>query len=214
MDAKVRLGPIQKIGGLYDRQVINIDIDLDGINDFEISGYVWGSTGMGHYPEADIACLNTATFLNLTSTIDTTFFNRDTNIYTQNGQVNIDYFDRYPCRRMESTDSIYSVAENNHIRVFYKHKIISITDNWMTDTIDLNYYMAGSSAYTTLYESPDTIIRRYRAYSFINCKGFPNNKTAYIGIMKNVSGKEKLGWINLHISNSSQITIFETALQE
>lgn len=169
---------------------------------------------MGHYQKADIACLNSTTYLNLISTIDTTFFNRDSNIYIQNGRVNIDYYDRYPCRRREPTDSIHSIAQNIHIRVFNEHDIVSLNDYWITDTIDLNYYKAGSANYTKLYESQDTIIRRYFASCFVNCKGFPNDKTAYIGIKKNVSGKEKLGWIKLRITYYRQIEIFEVALQE
>ena len=202
------------IAGIYDRQSILIDLDLDGLDDIEISGIVTGSTGLGHTPSAEIACLNSNTFVSLINSIDTTFLDIDTNIYIQNGITFINYTKRFRCSRTTPNDSIYRIIEKDHIRVLSKSEMISTNDFWANDTIKLNYYIAGSPSYNVEYESMDTIIRTYVGSSYFNCRGFPNDQVGYVGIMISSPETMRLGYIKIHITNYIQITIFEFALQK
>ena len=202
------------IGGYYDKQVLGIDLDLDGIDDIGIISNVWGSPGMGHHPEADIACLNQDTYLNIIHTLDTTFLKIriDTHYSSPNQLLYIDYIEYYSCDRRYGEDSIVRIQEKEHINVLKKYDKISINDSWICDSVDLNH-QGGSPWPERLYYSGDTTINKY-VNSYYECRSFPNDKIAYIGIKKLKLGQEKLGWIKLSISNYYKVSILESALQE
>jgi hypothetical protein len=201
------------IGGYYDRKTFSIDIDFDGVQDCKISSYAWGSSGLGAFKEASITCLNSATYLNQISIVDTIFYIRDTTIFSYGSKVRIEHYDSPTCYESELTYRMYERDEEAYTKVFTENDTISMNDFWKVDTANLALWASGGSNYNTLYESPDTVIRLYTR-SFVECNGFPNDMDTYIGIKKEVSGMEKLGWIKIRISDFYIVTILEFALQE
>ena len=198
------------VGGYHDRQEYEIDIDRDGVNDFQIMSNIWGSPGMGQYPEADIACLNRDSYFNVNHYSDTSFLHIsiDTHHYES---VEIYIRNTFTCERIDAADSILKVKESHYLNVFKKEDIISISDPWISDTLGLDY--SWSSYYDIYDSSPDTIIYQVNTFDY-NCHPFPGDEIRYIGIKKVSSELTRLGWIKLSISDNYKVSILETALQE
>ncbi len=198
------------VGGYHDKQVYEIDIDQDGVNDFQIMSNIWGSPGLGQHPEADIACLNHDSYFSVSPFSDTSFLH--TAIDTHNYEtVEIYIRKTYTCDRIDVSDSVLMIKESHYLNVFNKKDIVSISDSWISDTLGLDY--SWNSFYESYSSSPDTTIFIVHTYDN-NCHPFPGDRIAYVGLKKESSGKARLGWIKLSISDNYKVSILETALQE
>lgn len=198
------------IGEYHHKQVYEIDIDLDGVNDFQIMSNIWGSPGMGQHPEADIACLNRDSYFNVSPFYDTSFLHItiDTHKFEK---VEIYIRNTYTCERIDVKDSILRVRESRYLNVFNKKDIVSISDSWRSDTLGLDY--SWSSYYDIISNSPDTMVYLVNTFDN-NCHPFPGDSIAYVGIKKESSERARLGWIKMSISDNYKVSILETAIQE
>jgi hypothetical protein len=201
------------IGGYHDKNTYQIDIDHDNENDIEISSNVWGSPGLGHHPEADIACLNQETYFKVERFSDTTYFNSriDTFYDIDNHKVYIDNQIYYSCEIIFGNDSIWRIADNEHISILDKHEEITVNSQWICDSVNLNQ-LGGSPIPEYISISDDTIVRRF-VYSYNECKSFPNDFIRYIGIKKELDDITLLGWVKLSISEYYKVSILESAIQ-
>jgi len=199
------------IGAYWEPASFEIDIDKDSIVDFKIYSIYWGSPGMGYYSESSVVCLNNSSYININYFPDTVFLYTKIDTVNSDNETRITIYDTYSCERKYPNDSVMNIEESYCINVLNKKDSISVADSWMTDSITLieavRWYVCQVS------ETPDTTVWRQSHY-YHNCHSFPNNTMAYIGIKKENSGKIKLGWIKLSISQNFIISVLEAAIQK
>ncbi|MBK9107584.1 MAG: hypothetical protein IPM92_04170 [Saprospiraceae bacterium] len=200
-----------KIEGAYHSPVsFALDIDKNGISDFQFTSNIWGSPAIGQHPEADISCLNNLAFIYVATISDTAFLftKSDTNYQ---GKVNIILKNTYSCKRISPTDSIRSIINSKHIKVLARFDEIRNSGPWLSGKLDLN-----NENYTppaqNVYNSLDTSVYKVVSYNY-DCHSFPDDRIAYIGIKLIDNGAAKLGWIKLSITDKYIISILETAIQ-
>lgn len=199
------------VAGQYNRpESKQLDIDHDGIKDFEIISLIWGSPGIGQHPGAAIKCLHPLALVNVNRFYDTTFFSMkmDT-FYAQKVFINIQ--EVYSCGRTGPDDSILSIGQRNLLKVLKNKDIITTSDPWFSGDVYLckDSYVVPAQR---IFQSADTEIFRYRTFQE-SCYNFPEDKIAYIGIMLKKAGEKKLGWLKLSIHDLHEVTLMETAVQ-
>lgn len=187
-----------------------MDVDKDGVNDFQFLLTEVKLDDAIHYSRLEIACLTTESFLGVKTLSDTTFINSWTSS-NNNGQGKKEtaMYRYYYHVRQSSKDSIGEIHKIIYAVPFKKHDLPEAV-NWFSDTCLL--VRTGYSLYFVNYESgPDWI--RYRNEFYDSFHLFPDKQIRYIGIKKKVNGKDKLGWIKLFLTGPI-VSILEVALQK
>jgi len=204
---KITQNPVSLEGSYYEPALYDIDLNSDGLGDFQLKSIIEGST---HFPKynCSIESLNAEALLVTTKTIDTSFYCCSEVRIQQdyNGKVGVFYRDILYCSRSSNSDTIVSIQNKNIVRTKYYGDTIRKSDSCFVGTFEFN---KGLKEYTEnkLFENSDTII--YHVDDF-QCYKYRiiNNSIFFFGIKV----KDKLGWIKLSVSGYS-IYLFETAIQ-
>ncbi len=197
------------IGSYYDPSVLDIDLDKDGQNDLQFESIIGGSLGLGHHPEAYLRCLHRNIQIYGKHTIDTTFLNRQTNVYEGN-TVEIWEYSRTSCCRIDAADSILSTKPVFVLNPLHKDDLMDITGSFETDTIRLYRDFYGYPCETKIINSDTTIIQ-CATFNY-TCNNFPSDEIKYIGVK--FENSERLGWIKLSLFEGYKILIIESGIQE
>ncbi len=197
------------IGGYYDPSVLNIDLDNDGQNDLQFESIISGSMGVGHHPESSARCLHPNVQIYGTHTIDTTFLNRQTNIYDGN-PVEIWKYSHSSCFRIDAADSILRTKSAFVLNPLDKDDLLDISGSFSADTIRLYRDYFGYPCDMEIINSDTTII--HCATFNYTCNNFPSDEIKYIGVK--FENSERLGWIKLSLFEGYKILIMESGIQE
>jgi len=166
---------------LYDTVITNfynykvsfdLDADMDGIADFRFYSEHEGSPSFSRY-KLYLFCLHENVFIGGES--------RDSLMYIDDG------------------DTFYYSMDFNCINRFQSNELISVEDQWLSDTFNLIYDHWSVS-------SP-TVTHSFRM------EQIPYLETVFIGFKITKSKKEKLGWMTVSNDNNG-ITIHESAIQK
>jgi hypothetical protein len=215
------MGDISKVGlqihdvilsGDYngDPDVINIDIDGDGEDDYRFSSHLWGSPGQGMHPTTNVLCLNSSSFLNVTLFQDTSFLHIDTSVYL-NDPVEVVIRQYYTCERMDEDDSVLGIRDWMQLEGLSLGDTLSVSGTWAADTIDLGGSWGGNMP-EIIGGSEDTIIIKETQYRN-DCHAFPTEQVWYIGLKKVTASGERLGWIKISLPDRLRIMVIESALK-
>ncbi|HNY60195.1 MAG TPA: hypothetical protein PK692_08470 [Bacteroidales bacterium] len=199
------------IGGYYSQKAYNIDLDNNGLDDFQFVSWIWGSPGMGQIPQASINCLHCSAKVLGIVTTDTMYLNRDTLIFegTQPRTWDMYLMFNYSCIRISSNDTILNTNLTFKINPLERDDKIRKSDPAICDSLTLT--SGNKNSWPMLIGvSGDTTIYRYDI-DHNNCNNFPLEKNVYLGVLLD---DERLGWIKINIINNFKIIIHESGIQE
>lgn len=199
------------VGGYHYLNTFNVDMNNDGVDDFQMESEIWGSPGMGQIPLSAIKCLHASAKLLGTNSFDTLFINRDTII--QEGQYSGTWekylINSFTCNRMEETDSILTITPVFDLTILERDQLIRQTDHFRCDTLTL---ITGTRGNWPVFigVSGDTTIYEYNV-SYNDCRTFPMEQIVFLGVKLDNS---RLGWIKLTIFDYYKIMIQESGIQQ
>lgn len=223
-DSKIKFGNYSKmlvqshdtliIGGYNEIASYDLDINSDNSYDFRLTSEIFGSPGMGQYPQTKILSLNSNCLINGHLLNDTTFYHSqiDTSYGENWSPVYISYTSSYSCQRIDIYDSIISIQpERFNISYFNSEESILRSDYYIADTLRLSDELYADIDFPIIKN--DTIIYNY-IYYHSTCNSIPNDMIMYIGIKIKSMNDEKIGWIKLGVINDFKVLILETAIQK
>lgn len=188
-----------------------IDIDNNGVADFQISCEIWGSPAVGQHPRSYIQSLNQDFQLYGAYSNDTVFHNFTINyVEDPNAFYTLIHAHKYSCSRIDNKDSIISVSSSFKTPPLIKGSTISIEHTFKSEKalfIDDSYTFPPSS-YTV---NSVTVIGVFTSY-YRECHNFPIGSFVYIGIKNNK--KSKMGWIKFIFIDENSLLLLETAIQK
>lgn len=198
-------------GGYHVVNTLNIDMNNDGVDDFQLESEIWGSPGMGQIPVSAIKCLHNSAKLLGDFTYDTLFVNRDTLIQegAYSGTWEKYLINNYTCNRIEQNDSILLITPTFELTILEREELISQSDNFSCDTLTL---ISGPRGNWPVFVgvSGDTTIYEYNV-SYNDCKVFPMEKIVFVGVELD---NNRLGWIKLTIFDYYKVMLHESGIQE
>jgi len=177
-----------------------IDINMDGINDFSFYIEMLQSQAYGVRTNTSINCLNSNSSIASFNKTDTLFYNLDT--------INFQINKNYSCEKINNLDSIVNIIPNQSKIISFEpiEKLFNST-NFNSDSIPL---------FKASYSSPNTYIPpyNYRSFYINDCDLLPLNTILYIGVkIDDGFGNIKLGWIKINHKYEHWINIIEYAIQ-
>jgi hypothetical protein len=201
------------LAGYYNEgpDVLLIDMDGDGTDDFMVWSELWGSPGMGMIPSTGISCLNEGSFLSVLSYTDTTFIHRDTTISDGRHPVEIYFRTLYTCERMDRNDVVGWIRQGNRAIPYSLGDTLFRSGDWASDTLQLTH-TDGTDWPTIIPGAEDTVYYEVSGH-ISSCHNFPGDEIAYIGVKKETGSGDKLGWIKLSITDNYRVSVIESALQ-
>jgi len=186
-----------------------IDIDDNGIADFQISCEVWGSPAVGQHPRSYIKSLNSDFQLYGDYTNDTIFLNFS--ILSNPGTYyTIMRYHQYSCSRIEENDSIYSITSTFKTPPLVKGNKIK-KDHYFESTNVQLMDESFSLVPQPYSENNDTIVGVIYRHN-LECNNFPIGSIVYIGFKD--QKKSKLGWIKFSYHDKNLFKLLETAIQK
>ncbi len=196
--------------GYNGESTYELDIDDDGESDLLFNGFRFQMMAYGISYYTTISCLSSKIKLLTYPQPDSIFISKDTTQYISDGKLNIYYITSYLCQKKYNRDVFHSLTDTmlNPLQLLDTLRISSKFENKKFEIIRKHK----SYPSDIFYESKDTI--KYKITHFITgCRYFPKNDTSYVGFVKEVKEKQKLGWIKLYCVDS-QTFILKTALQK
>lgn len=195
---------------------IQMDIDLNGIADFEITtDYCFSNTSNG-ITEIFFTCLGSQSFYLEKNIPDTVYVSYDTlsSFNTSNNRTTIEYRQTRSCEMDElGMDSIAEIRSGLYVRPMDLGDTLVISnDSWVVNQSEQKMVGNDAAGAIEIYSSPDTTIFQSWNFNSINCYGFPISEIRYIGIKKIGGGVQKLGWIKVK-PLGSKIEVIEIAMQ-
>jgi len=198
-------------GGYHCPKTLNIDLDNDGVDDFQLESEIWGSPGMGHIPVSAIKCLHNSAKLLGDFTYDTLFVNRDTLIQegAYSGTWEKYLINNYTCNRIEQNDSILLITPVFELTILERDQPIRKSETYVSDTLTL---ISGPRGNWPVFVgvSGDTTIYEYNV-SYNDCRVFPLEQIVFLGVELN---NDRLGWIKLTIFDYYKVMLLESGIQK
>jgi hypothetical protein len=188
---------------------IKLDIDHDGINDYELTNFNTKGPQMTWDITADINSLNSNSFILGEITTDTLFRNESTTYATStNNHVYCMRTVSTRCNQVTPDYTILKVRNTFRLKPFLTNEFFSINDLFETGSYE--FWESSSNTYYS-YQNPDTSFTvNYSQYS---CFALPYHNALYFGIRINKANRSKYGWIKL-INDYSSLIVLETAIQK
>ena len=181
----------------------NMDVDADGVTDFQIFMQTSVSLGAGFQAYSFMRSVHPNATVRGLLRPDTTFVHDDT--------VSVDNIIHrvYSCRRVGPLDPISSIVPDvTKILPFQSGDELTVMDAFYADTIALR--RTNYSSPVPNYEPPYQI----QTTGDSDCFLLPLGEVVYIGFaMMDGSGSERLGWWKLNHVTASRIVIYEQAIQ-
>lgn len=189
--------PINIKADIHDSDRLMLDIDNDGVNDFEIVSTCSTSEGGINVTSSDIRTINTSFQLSTVEIFDTIYtcervYNDSTFWYTYYNNAS-----NYNCSG-ESSIIDYSSISYACPKIHSSLDTLTFSESWLSENLILASYDISSSYYET------SIVRGV----------WSNQNMKYILIKKNYNGNNLFGWIKLSISGMSDIFLYEFAIQK
>jgi len=188
---------------------IKLDIDHDGINDYELTNLNTKGPQMSWDITADIRSLDPQKYI-LGDVITDTLFQDDT-ITTSIGSNNLVIYNltqNIRCNQITPNYRILQTRNTFRLRPLIKNESFNSTDFFEAGDFEF-WENSDYSVSTNQYN--DTIF--YYTYSRYRCFALPSQVPIYFGVRINKANRPKYGWIKL-INDYSSLIILETAIQK
>lgn len=186
-----------------------LDFDKDDTSDLRLLVAMYGSPGMGIHDIAELQSLNAGTILCGTTTADTIFLYRKTNVYYDDYNIYKVTEDHYSCRRESGDYQVLSSETDFHVLGMEFGDKLGVNDHFSEDTVSFIYNW--STPPCSDFEN-DTV-RISSSYSRFDCHSFPYGEEIYLGF-KLIGDPTRLGWIKLILESENKMALKEYAIQE
>jgi hypothetical protein len=174
----------------YGHDTLNIDIDSNNINDFQIIGFKFTQTGGSTYrSENKIFSLDDSSLIGGILQGDTMYY-AFTSEYVGGGFY-MQRFDTisYSCSKFTCCDDIHQISDK--VNLFYPGDIISKDQDWVTSGhVERAPYLLDH--YFPVVN--DSIVIQTTRY-ITTCNNMTNSLPVYISFKKTICGREKMGWL-------------------
>jgi hypothetical protein len=187
-----------------------VDVDKDGVSDFELVSVVEHCPCIYTYGEASITCLNTHCYIGTRIVSDTTYVNStyDTIQHT-NGSMEYRIDRNFVPHRINNADTIKQIQSLHYVATFaYSHLAVK-NSQWEAGSLVLG--RQDYEIYYAHYEyGPGW--EMHEDYYFFYHNTFPADQFVYIAIRKDVGRESLLGWIKLKMTENYKMTVSEVVL--
>lgn len=184
-----------------------VDVDKDGISDFELVSVVEHCPCVYTYGEASITCLNARCYIGSRIVSDTTFVNStyDTIQHT-NGSMEYRINRNFVPHRIDKADTIKQIQSLHYAATFADSQSAVKNGQWESGSLvlarqDYEIY------YATYEYCPGW--EMHEDYNFFYHNMFPADQYVYIAIRKDVGRESLQGWIKLKMTDNYKMRVSE-----
>ncbi len=183
----------------HSNAIAYLDVDKNGVSDFEIKCNWAISPGGVNVQSSSIKILNPSIYISVIEVSDTSHLCESIN-YKMYYNNNSNYICCDSCKNTTYPSEIYNYPYIYHIGDTLNH-----LEKWLNNELTLSYYDHSShSGYPTLYKFLCDIKRG----------NWNNQNMKYILFKKEHNDKFLYGWIRISLENYSNIRVYEYALQK
>lgn len=118
----------------------------------------------------------------------------------------------YSCEKLADDDELSYTSERSIINAKDTNEQLSFDDSFINPKRHI-LYTTNTEEVDCLELEQDTIECYHTSHDY-KCHMFPSGEDKYIGVKVTKNGKEKLGWIKLHIYPNGWADLIETAIQK
>lgn len=196
-------------------ETIELDIDADGSDDFELESYYDGPMMMD-IQSLYLACLRDNVELLGEVVEKESYTHYDTTISTSwDGTITIvEYLTTYnTCEMLSEYDEVHPLSRFM-VYANEANDLFRIDDCFQSTKVNL--FLENTQATVNWDGSNDTINYYWTQKYIYDCNNFPTNTEKYIGFKITKDGKPRLGWLKLNLIgvNTVEVHLLETAIQE
>jgi len=197
---------VQLFGSYHEPEILNIDLDNNGIADIQFESVMQGSPQMGAIPVSFIRALHDNIGIIGYYTHDTLFINQTTIIYDDVFPVEVETTVIISCNMIDESDSTF-IRSVLRMQSFEPLETIGINDSYLSKKFTIYNSGFGHGFFD---EIGDTIFYFYESIAG-TCYDYPRNKPIYLGVKH--FDESKLGWVKFKTSGR-YFFIYQSAIQK